>query len=39
MRLAKWFGARGPIPNSCTKWYGPGVETTIHKFDLKPGGS
>ena len=26
-------------PELLHRWYGPGVETTIHKFDLKPGGS
>ena len=26
-------------PELLRRWYGPGVETTIHKFDLKPGGS
>ncbi len=26
-------------PEILHRWYGPGVETTIHKFDLKPGGS
>ena len=25
-------------PELLSRWYGPGVETTIHKFDLKPGG-
>ena len=25
-------------PEILQRWYGPGVETTIHKFDLKPGG-
>lgn len=25
-------------PELLARWYGPGVETTIHKFDLKPGG-
>jgi len=26
-------------PDLLHRWYGPGVETIIHKFDLKPGGS
>lgn len=25
-------------PEFLARWYGPGVETIIHKFDLKPGG-
>ena len=25
-------------PEILAQWYGPGVETIIHKFDLKPGG-
>lgn len=25
-------------PELLHRWYGPGAETTIHKFDLKPGG-
>ena len=25
-------------PDLLSRWYGPGVETIIHKFDLKPGG-
>ena len=25
-------------PELLQRWYGPGVETIIHKFDLKPGG-
>jgi len=25
-------------PELLARWYGPGVETVIHKFDLKPGG-
>ena len=25
-------------PEILHRWYGPGVETTIHKFDLEPGG-
>lgn len=25
-------------PDLLQRWYGPGVETTIHKFDLEPGG-
>ena len=25
-------------PEILHRWYGPGVETTIHKFELKPGG-
>ena len=25
-------------PELLPRWYGPGVETIIHKFDLKPGG-
>lgn len=25
-------------PDLLSKWYGPNVETVIHKFDLKPGG-
>jgi len=25
-------------PELLSRWYGPGVETIIHKFDLKPGG-
>ena len=25
-------------PKILQRWYGPGVETTIHQFDLKPGG-
>ena len=25
-------------PELLARWYGPGVETTIHKFELKPGG-
>lgn len=25
-------------PELLHQWYGPGVDTTIHKFDLKPGG-
>lgn len=25
-------------PVLLARWYGPGVETIIHKFDLKPGG-
>lgn len=26
-------------PELLQRWYGPGVETIIHKFDLKPGGA
>lgn len=26
-------------PDILQRWYGPGVETIIHKYDLKPGGS
>ena len=26
-------------PDVLQRWYGPGVETIIHKFDLQPGGS
>jgi len=26
-------------PELVSRWYGPGVETTIHQFDLEPGGS
>ncbi len=26
-------------PELLARWYGPGIETIIHKFDLKPGGS
>jgi uncharacterized protein YndB with AHSA1/START domain len=26
-------------PTILHQWYGPGVETTIHEFNLKPGGS
>ncbi|NIA68455.1 SRPBCC domain-containing protein [Pelagibius litoralis] len=25
-------------PQLLSRWYGPGVDTVIHKFDLKPGG-
>ena len=25
-------------PDLLHRWYGPGVKTTIHEFDLKPGG-
>lgn len=25
-------------PDLLARWYGPGVETIIHKYDLKPGG-
>ena len=25
-------------PELLHRWYGPGAETIIHKFDLKPGG-
>lgn len=25
-------------PELLARWYGPGIETVIHKFDLKPGG-
>jgi len=25
-------------PKHLAEWYGPGVETTIHRFDLRPGG-
>ncbi|MEM8988211.1 MAG: SRPBCC domain-containing protein [Pseudomonadota bacterium] len=25
-------------PEFLARWYGPGVETVIHKFELKPGG-
>jgi len=25
-------------PELLARWYGPGVETIIHKFDLKPDG-
>lgn len=25
-------------PKLVSRWYGPNAETTIHKFDLKPGG-
>ncbi len=25
-------------PELLQRWYGPGAETTIHEFDLKPGG-
>ena len=25
-------------PELLARWYGPNVETIIHKFDLKPGG-
>lgn len=26
-------------PELLARWYGPGVETIIHEFDLKPGGA
>jgi len=26
-------------PDLLNRWYGPGAETIIHKFELKPGGS
>ncbi|NOX72489.1 MAG: SRPBCC domain-containing protein [Alphaproteobacteria bacterium] len=26
-------------PELLARWYGPGVETIIHRFDLKPGGA
>ena len=26
-------------PEILHRWYGPGVETTIHNFDLRPGGT
>lgn len=26
-------------PKILHRWYGPGIETVIHQFDLKPGGS
>ena len=26
-------------PKLVSRWYGPNIETIIHKFDLKPGGS
>ena len=26
-------------PGLLSRWYGPGVETTIHEFDLRPGGA
>ncbi len=26
-------------PDILQRWYGPGVETIIHQYDLKPGGS
>lgn len=26
-------------PDILHRWYGPNIETVIHKFDLKPGGS
>lgn len=26
-------------PDLLAKWYGPGIETIIHGFDLKPGGA
>jgi len=26
-------------PELLHRWYGPGIETIIHQFDLKPGGS
>jgi uncharacterized protein YndB with AHSA1/START domain len=26
-------------PELLARWYGPGVETIIHRYDLKPGGS
>ena len=26
-------------PDILHRWYGPGVQTTIHQFDLKPGGT
>lgn len=26
-------------PELLAKWYGPGVETTIHKLDVRPGGA
>ncbi len=26
-------------PEILHRWYGPGIETIIHQFDLKPGGS
>ena len=26
-------------PELLHRWYGPGIETTIHQFDLKPGGA
>ena len=26
-------------PELLAQWYGPGVETTIHNFDLRPGGT
>lgn len=25
-------------PDLLSRWYGPGIETIIHKFELKPGG-
>jgi len=25
-------------PDLLNRWYGPGAETIIHKFDLQPGG-
>ena len=25
-------------PELLARWYGPGIETVIHRFDLKPGG-
>jgi len=37
MRSVKWSGALGLILN-CFPVGMPGVETIIHKFDLKPGG-
>lgn len=26
-------------PDLLNRWYGPGIETTIHQFDLAPGGA
>ena len=26
-------------PKLLSRWYGPGIETIIHAYDLKPGGA
>ncbi len=39
MRLVKWSGARGHDPELLSRWYGPNIETIIHKFDVEPGGA